>query len=150
MKTSMTTKSLLTEEWRDVPSYPGVKASSVGRLQLPDSEAPLPNGGTRKYFPKPSYGYKTKSSKTAQHVYMNVSNRKLGNLKVHRLVCEAFHGLAPFPKAVVIHLDEDGTNNHKDNLKWGTQQENLNASGFIEYCRNRLGENSPCIKGRKR
>lgn len=77
---------------------------------------------------------------------MNLSSRKFGNIKIHRAVCEAFHGVAPFPRAVVIHLDDDATNNKPDNLRWGTQKENLNMPGFIAYCKSRTGENSPIIK----
>jgi hypothetical protein len=47
-----------------------------------------------------------------------------------------------------MHLDENAANNRATNVRWGTQKENLNAEGFIAYCRNRVGENSPTIKGR--
>jgi len=136
------------EIWKPVPSYPGVMASSWGRVKLPESEGVMPNGGKRKYRTKPIYGVKTRSSKTARHTYMGIQNRALGNLKVHRLVCEAFHGVAPKDKQVVIHIDEDATNNRPENLRWGTQKENLNMPGFIEYCKSRTGENSPRIKHR--
>ena len=66
--------------------------------------------------------------------------------KVHQLVCEAFNG----PKQegqVCMHLDENYKNNKPDNLAWGTQKENLNAPGFIDYCRNRTGDNNPRKKG---
>lgn len=62
--------------------------------------------------------------------------------KIHQLVCEAFNG----PKQegqVCMHLDEDYKNNRPDNLTWGTQKENLNAPGFLEYCRSRTGDDSP-------
>lgn len=140
----------MTEEWKPVPSKPGVTASSWGRVKLPDGVAPLPNGGTRKYQPKPTFGHKTKASKTARHEYMFLANRKFGNMKVHRLVCEAFHGPAPFERAVVLHLDENALNNRPENLRWGTQKENLNMPNFIDYCKSRTGENSPKIKGAKR
>jgi len=68
--------------------------------------------------------------------------------KVHRLVCEAFNGAPPFPDAVCMHIDEDYKNNKPENLAWGTQKENLNADGFLEYCRSRVGENNPFVKGR--
>ena len=71
-------------------------------------------------------------------------------MKVHRIVCEAFHGLAPFKKAVVIHIDENSTNNRPENLRWGTQKENLNMPKFIEYCKSRTGENSPVKKALKK
>lgn len=110
----------------------------------------MPNGGIKKINPKPTFGYETKSSKTARHTYYGLPNRTYGNIKVHKAVCEAFHGLPPFPKAVVIHIDENALNNRPENLRWGTQKENLNMPKFLEYCRNRTGENSPIIKGRKK
>ena len=58
-----------------------------------------------------------------------------GNIKIHQAVCEAFHGPKPFPEAVVIHLDEDGHNNRPENLKWGTQKENLNMPKFKAWQR---------------
>jgi len=60
--------------------------------------------------------------------------------KVHQLVREAFHGPKPFPNAVVIHVDESALNNQPENLKWGTQKENLNAPGFIAFCRERWSQ----------
>lgn len=108
----------------------------------------MPNGGEREYKPKPTYGTRTKASKAARHIYMGHYAKFFGNMKVHRLVCEAFHGPPPFPRAVVIHKDECGTNNRPENLKWGTQKENLNMPGFIAYCRSRTGENSGWAKHR--
>lgn len=135
------------EIWKPVPSKAGVLASSWGRVCLPPSTAPMFNGGVRSYTPKPTYGYITRSSKTALHEYMGLYSKKFGNMKVHRLVCEAFYGLPPFHKAVVIHLDENGKNNIPSNLRWGTQKENLNMPRFIEYCKSRTGKNSPATKG---
>lgn len=70
--------------------------------------------------------------------------------KVARLVCEAFNGAPPFPDAVCMHKDENSRNNRPENLAWGTQKENLNAPGFIEYCKGRTGANSPTVKARMR
>lgn len=72
------------------------------------------------------------------------------NYKVARLVCEAFKGPAPPDRRVCMHLDENSRNNKPENLAWGTQKENLNAPGFLSYCRGRTGENNPHIKGRRR
>ena len=138
------------EIWKPVPSKPGVLASSWGRIKLPSRQAMMPNGSMRWYHPKPIYGSKCRASKNARHVYMNVSTRFFGNMKIHKLVCEAFHGPAPEGKPVVLHLDEDATNNRPENLRWGTQKENLNMPGFIDYCKRRTGENSPFIKGRRK
>jgi hypothetical protein len=127
----------VAEIWKPVPSYTGVMASDEGRILLPPRHAALPNGGVRLYLPKPTAGVITRASKEAKHVYRNYWTREFGNIKVHQAVCEAFHGPKPFGAAVVIHNDEDGLNNRPENLRWGTQKENLNAPGFRAYCQRR-------------
>lgn len=138
------------EIWVPVPSKPGIMASSFGRIKLPDREARMPHGGMRKYITKPTYGIVTKASKTARHTYMGIYNSFFGNMKIHRLVCEAFHGAPPDDKPYVIHIDEDAHNNRPENLRWGSQKENLNMPKFIEYCKGRTGENSPVVKHRSK
>lgn len=123
----------MEEIWKPVPSYHGVFASNLGRIIFPARVATMPNGGTREYRPEPTFGHIRRASSKARHVYMGTHNKFYGNIKIHRAVCEAFHGEKPFPKAVVIHLDEDATNNRAENLKWGTQKENLNMPNFVEY-----------------
>lgn len=125
----------MAEVWKPVPSLPGVMASNEGRIILPPRYAPLPNGGYRQYLPKPVTGVITRAAKNAQYVYRGVYTKAFGNIKVHRAVCEAFHGPAPFTGAVVIHLDENALNNRPENLKWGTQKENLNMPKFKAWQR---------------
>jgi hypothetical protein len=120
-------------------------ASDEGRILLPPRHAALPNGGVRLYLPKPTFGVQCRSRPQAKHVYMGYRFEGR-SFKVHQAVCEAFHGAKPFPSAVVIHADENGLNNRAENLRWGTQKENLNAEGFKEYCRSRTGDNSPRAK----
>lgn len=134
------------EIWKPVPSKPGVMASSWGRIKTPDREAAMPHGKIRKYITKPTYGSVRKASKTARHTYMGLYNSFFGNMKIHRLVCEAFHGPAPDDKPYVIHIDENAHNNRPENLRWGSQKENLNMPKFIEYCKGRTGDNSPIRK----
>lgn len=136
------------EEWREVPSQPLLLASSWGRVCKKASKAKMPNGGERTYFTKPSFGCECRAKKDAKHSYRGLYYKGIGNVKVHRAVCEAFHGPAPFPRAVVIHINEDAYDNRPCNLKWGTQKENLNSPKFLDYCRARKGENNPFIKGR--
>lgn len=137
------------EIWVNSLSYPDILVSSYGRIKLPEKYGTMPNGGIRYYSTKPTFGYKFKAHKNASHIYMGLYSRKYGSIKVHRLVCEAFHGLPTTTDLVVIHLDENSTNNHYLNLKWGTQKENLNMPKFIEYCKTRVGDNSPMRKHRK-
>lgn len=136
------------EIWKEIPSLPGVKASSWGRILAPETSAKMPHGNVRVYRTKPVLGTKCRSSKSAKHVYRSWTYRGK-TYKVHRLVCEAFHGVSSALFPVVLHLDENALNNRPDNLRWGTQKENLNMPKFIEYCRSRTGENSPFIKGRR-
>lgn len=138
----------MAELWKPVPSYPGLLASSEGRVLLSPSYAPLPKGGYRAYLPEPVYGVECRASKDAAHVYLGLWVRRYGNIKVHRAVCEAFHGPAPFEDAVVIHKDENALNNRPDNLKWGTQKENLNMPKIKAYHRSRTGNDNPYLKGK--
>ena len=136
--------------WKPVPSKPGIMANNLGQIKLPEREVMMPYGGIRVVKTKPVYGVKSRANKNARHYYRSVFSRVHGTMKIHRLVCEAFHGPPPFERAVVIHLDENALNNRPENLKWGTQKENLNMPGFIAYCKGRTGENSPVIKARKK
>jgi len=105
-------------------------------------EGKMPNGSSRQYG-----GFARKGSwDGARYIFQ----WKGKTYKVGRLVCEAFYGKPPFKRAVCMHIDENSRNNLPSNLKWGTQKENLNAPGFIKYCKGRTGENSPTIKGMKR
>ena len=132
------------EIWRDVPSLPGVLASSEGRVMITPYRGPMPNGGERPYGGTPTFGVWNKQD--ARFV-TTVGDR---TWKVARLIAEAFHGPPPFEGAVVMHLDENAVNNRASNLRWGTQKENLNAPGFLNYCRSRTGDDSPSAKGRRK
>lgn len=137
------------EVWRSVPSLPGVMASSHGRVLFPSRVARMPNGGEREYKTKPVIGSIRRAKKGAKHVYRGTWSREYGNVKMHRLVCEAFHG--PCPSGMeTLHLDDDGLNNRPENLCWGTRKDNLNAEGFIRYCKGRTGNKNPYVKGLKR
>ncbi len=143
----------MEERWRVVPSEPDICASSHGRVLVAPSRATMPNGGHRWYRPKPTFGYEEKTATGRPGIpkrrILRVGRMKK-TFKIAQLVCEAFHGPKPFPKAVTIHLDEDPSNNVPDNLKWGTQKENLNMPKFKKWQTEiRVGENSPTAKGRK-
>lgn len=97
--------------------------------------SPQPYGGKRTYETKPTFGCITSANKGARHVYFGRYIKGIGNVKVHQAVCEAFHGPKPFPKAVVIHENECGLDNRPENLRWGTQKENLNMPSFKAYNR---------------
>jgi len=120
------------EEWRICPSLPNYMASNWGRIMRVPFMGPTPNGhGVRHYHGKPYHGVWHADERRFAFVH------KGKNYKVHRLVCEAWNGPPPFEGAVVMHLDEDSRNNRPENLKWGTQKENLAAPGFRKWAKSR-------------
>lgn len=129
-----------TEEWRVIPSLPTHEASSLGRVRCIPFEGTMPHGGKRMYGGHASKGLWC--TKTKRYVF--TYNGK--NFKIARLVCEAFNGPCP-PGLYCLHKDENSRNNVPSNLKWGTQEENLNMPKFLEYCRGRIGDKNPYIKG---
>jgi len=132
------------EIWKVVPSQPWCLASSEGRIMISPHLGEMPNGGARQYGGTPHFGVWSKSEGRFILVF------KGKTYKIHRLVCEAFHGPAPDECDVCLHIDENAANNRADNLKWGTQKENLNAPAFKAYCAERVGDDNPWIRGRKK
>lgn len=104
-------------------------------------QSELPNGGFRQYGGEPTQG-QWDGSRFIYHL-------RGKTYKAHRLICEAFNGM-PTPGSVCMHIDENSRNNRPTNLAWGTQKQNLNAPGFLAYCRARTGSNSPTAKSRQR
>lgn len=47
-----------------------------------------------------------------------------GNVRVHQVVCTAYHGPSPRPYMVVDHIDTNRCNNRPENLRWLTRLEN--------------------------
>ena len=131
------------EVWREVPSNPRFMVSSEGRFMVKPYSAEMPNGGFRQYGGDPHFGVWNKQDERF------ITVQKGRTYKIHQMVCEAFHGPPPFNGAVVMHIDENAANNRPSNLSWGTQKENLNAPGFLEYCKGRTGERNPRVKGEK-
>jgi hypothetical protein len=102
----------------------------------------MPKGGNRSYGGNPHFGVWNKRDARFLVVHKGKSH------KVHRLVCEAFHGEPNMDTPVCMHIDENSANNRAENLRWATQKENLNCPTFLEYCKSRVGNDSPVIKAR--
>lgn len=117
--------------WRAIPSLPEYMASSDGLIMRAPFYGPMPKGGDRHYGGEPYPGV---WSPTDNRYILQFRGR---TYKIARLVCEAFHGPATDDRPVCMHLDENSRNNRPENLAWGTQKENLNAPGFLQYCRER-------------
>lgn len=89
--------------------------------------AAMPHGGLRPYGGQPHFGVWNKQDGRFIVIYKGKC------YKVHQLVCEAFHGPKSEGAPVVMHVDENAANNRAENLRWGTQKQNLNATGFSVY-----------------
>ena len=136
----------MDEVWKEVPSVPQIMASTLGRIMVKPTTGAMPGGGVRSYISKPTYGNEEKSA-TGRKDSPKRRILRVGRLrktfKIHRLVCEAFHGAAPFENAIVLHLDENASNNQPGNLRWGTRKENQNFPKAVAAFKARTGENSP-------
>ena len=96
----------------------------------------MPHGGERVYGGSPTFG-QWAWAPSRKHGRFLYCRRGRKTLKVARLVCEAFNGPPPDGSPYCLHIDEDSRNNRPENLKWGTQRENLNAPKYIAELRSR-------------
>ena len=106
------------EIWKDIKGYEGLyKISSLGNIFS------LISGRNRKL-------------KLSKAGYLMIDLYKNGGgkwFRVHRLVAEAF---IPNPNnyPIVLHLDNNKSNNHYNNLKWGTVSENTQQAYDDNCC----------------
>lgn len=122
----------MTEIWKQVPSFPALEVSSIGRIRVIPYTVKIHNNANRTYGGAPSLGAWTDNGRGQRRYVYNFRGRKLN---VARLVCETFNGRSPFKGAIVMHDDEDSRNNKPTNLKWGTHKENLNYPGYLAKLR---------------
>lgn len=105
------------EIWADVIGYEGLyQVSSWGRVKSLPKEWIVGNGTIKKHDGKILTNNLNSSG------YLNVSlykNKKLNTSKVHRLVAEAFIS-NPNNYPLVMHMDDDPSNNYYKNLQFGT------------------------------
>lgn len=94
-------------EWRVIPSFPVYEASEDGQIRRV-------GGGVRK-------PHLEKNGYLKLPLYMDGTAY---NQWVHRLVCEAFHGPAPFPSAEAAHENGIPLDVRESNLAWKTKAAN--------------------------
>lgn len=92
----------------DHPYLAGVKCREDGAVFIPQS-------GTHKghwaFGARDHHGYRQ----------VGIARKRC---KVHRLICEAFHGACPPDKPEVDHINRNRSDNRPENLRWCSRSEN--------------------------
>lgn len=108
-----------TEEWRDIPGFPGYQASSIGRIR------------SNLLFRGKSW--KILSPFQGPDGYLTFAFRKnitSSMIRVHQMVALTFHGYPP-PGYQVHHIDEKKTNNRPENLEYKPIKNHLSEHASI-------------------
>ncbi len=100
-----------TGDWTDIPGMPGYQASREGRIRSLLRRTPVV---LKHEIDKDGY----------RRVQICVDG-KARHIGIHRLVALTYHGEAPSADHVACHNDGSRDNNCADNLRWGTQMENI-------------------------
>lgn len=111
----------MTETWKPAVGWEEhYEVSDHGRVRSVDRTIHYKDGRTYLYKGKSMKAWK---DRRGYFVVTLHSGGKKKNKFIHRLVAEAFIG--PCPDGMeCLHGDGNKTNNHADNLRWGTSSEN--------------------------
>lgn len=125
--------------WKAIPNYEGYEVSTDGQVR---SWLPRNGKGSYKDTKKPVL---LTVSKFVDSGYMRVSLRcptkgKHVTRRVHQLVLETFVGTRP-ENHIVMHINDDTTDNCLSNLKYGTHQQNLDD--MVSKGRSLVGQKHP-------
>ena len=105
---------ILKDQWRAVPGFEGMyEVSSAGSIRSLGFQT---STGYRK-------GQVLKASLTSGYPAVSlVKDGKKRTVRIHQIVCEAFHGPAPSPKHEVAHNDGVRAHSWASNLRWYPNQ----------------------------
>lgn len=124
----------MEEEFRIIPEYPMFRVSNLGRVESRLSGEWKPRKLKRI----------NKGAKHGGRIYLGFNvpvgtlpsgGNKTVTLLIHNEVLKLFVGPRP-PGLNGLHIDDDRDNNTINNLKWGTQSENVSMAhrnGRIQY-----------------
>lgn len=118
----MDDKQPTIERWKPVKGYEGIyEVSNHGRVRSVDRTVNYSDGRVHRYKGKVlSAGLSKRGGYPLVSLYTQGKNQMR---YVHTLVAEAFIGTRP-EGTEVCHNDGDPTNNHVDNLRYGTSSDN--------------------------
>lgn len=143
-----------TIEWREIPGFPGYRASSNGEIETLWTKSKrivitllgrrYPTILSTKWRSVNLFIHKT-TGRLAFTIPPDASpNRKQLQVFVHKLVCIAFHG-EPIGNQQVCHFpDPDVTNNKSSNLMWGSSK--VNQSHRVIHGTDSRGERCPTAR----
>lgn len=115
-------------EWRVIPSFSDYEVSEFGSVRRREATT---NGIPARYVLSLSpWGPVGSQGDRYLSVSLSVSGKAILRC-AHRLVAEAFLGIAPFPRAHVAHIDGTRSNNHFTNLRWSTHKENMRDAAHL-------------------
>ncbi len=114
----------MEETWKPVPYEPFGTFYSVSNLGRVKPNVVSRYSKNKAEFLKPVMSKARKSGSGRYPIVTLYAEGKAKCAFIHKMVCLAFVGPQPFPKAIVCHKDDIQTNNRFDNLEWGTHKSN--------------------------
>lgn len=131
----------MTEQWRPVVGWEGLyEVSDRGSVRSLDRSVGQWYGGVRSVR-----GRLLSPVTNKDHCVVGLCrNGMQTNVKVHRLVLEAFVGPAP-SGLVCCHNNGDGTDNRLENLRWDTLS--ANSKDAVRHGANRNANKTHCPSG---
>ncbi len=109
--------------WKTIPGFSQYEVSESGEVRRSIHLNHYGKPGRRN---KPGQLLKPAHPKSGyQSLTLKWDAGPIESVGVHVLVALAFLGPKPFPKAEVLHKDDNRSNNHISNIRWGTHQDNM-------------------------
>lgn len=128
--------------WRTHPLYDIYEISSDGQVQSIDRQTVAVDG---RHIRRKGQVLKQSLSRKGYYHVTVYGDRKRRSADVHRLVCEAFHGLCADEDMEARHLNGVSTDNRPENLAWGTRSENMQDR--LRHGRNSNANKTQCRFG---